>query len=156
MIKLLRFLKGPAIFYAIIAPLLMIVEVVMDLSLPTLLSDLIDVGIANGNMEYIITTGIKMMIFAFIGLMGGIGCSIFATMAAMSLGQHLREGLFTKIQSLSFLELDHFKTSSLITRLTNDITQVQTMVMMALKILVRAPFLCIGGFGTMHIFFYNC
>lgn len=145
MIKLLRFLKGPAIFYAIIAPLLMIVEVVMDLSLPTLLSDLIDVGIANGNMEYIITTGIKMMIFAFIGLMGGIGCSIFATMAAMSLGQHLREGLFTKIQSLSFLELDHFKTSSLITRLTNDITQVQTMVMMALKILVRAPFLCIGG-----------
>lgn len=145
MIKLLRFLKGPAIFYAMIAPLLMIVEVVMDLSLPTLLSDLIDVGIANGNMEYIIATGIKMMIFAFIGLIGGIGCSIFATKAAMSLGQHLREALFTKIQNLSFFELDHFKTSSLITRLTNDITQVQTMTMMALKILVRAPFLCIGG-----------
>ena len=66
-------------------------------------------------------------------------------MAAVNLGQSLRDGLFAKIQSLSFLELDHFKTSSLITRLTNDITQVQTMVMMALRLLVRAPLLCVGG-----------
>ena len=145
MIKLLKFLKGSAIIYAIIAPLLMIVEVVMDLSLPTLLSNIIDIGIANQDYQYVISTGIKMLIFSFIGLVGGAGCSVFSTMAAMNLGQNLREGLFAKIQTLSFLELDHFKTSSLITRLTNDITQVQTMLMMALRILVRAPFLCIGG-----------
>lgn len=145
MFKLLRYLKGPAIFYAILAPILMLLEVAMDLTLPTMLSNIVDIGIANGDINYVLTAGVKMIVFAFLGLIGGVGCSIFSTMAAVNLGQNLRDGLFAKIQSLSFLELDHFKTSSLITRLTNDITQVQTMVMMGLRILVRAPLLCIGG-----------
>ncbi len=145
MFKLLRYLKGTAIFYAVLAPLLMLLEVAMDLTLPTMLSNIVDIGIANSDMNYVLTTGAKMIGFAVLGLIGGVGCSIFSTIAAVSLGQNLRDGLFAKIQSLSFLELDHFKTSSLITRLTNDITQVQTMVMMGLRILVRAPLLCIGG-----------
>lgn len=145
MLKLLRYLKGPAIFYAILAPILMLLEVAMDLTLPTMLSNIVDIGIANGDINYVLTAGGKMILFAFLGLIGGVGCSIFSTIAAVNLGQKLRDGLFAKIQSLSFLELDHFKTSSLITRLTNDITQVQTMVMMGLRILVRAPLLCIGG-----------
>lgn len=145
MFKLLRYLKGPAIFYAILAPILMLLEVAMDLTLPTMLSNIVDIGIANGDINYVLTAGGKMILFAFLGLIGGVGCSIFSTIAAVNLGQNLRDGLFAKIQSLSFLELDHFKTSSLITRLTNDITQVQTMVMMGLRILVRAPLLCIGG-----------
>ena len=145
MFKLLRYLKGPAIFYAILAPILMLLEVAMDLTLPTMLSNIVDIGIANSDINYVLTAGAKMILFAFLGLIGGVGCSIFSTIAAVNLGQKLRDGLFAKIQSLSFLELDHFKTSSLITRLTNDITQVQTMVMMGLRILVRAPLLCIGG-----------
>ena len=145
MLKLLKYLKGPAIFYAILAPLLMLLEVAMDLTLPTMLSNIVDIGIANSDINYVLTAGAKMILFAFLGLIGGVGCSIFSTIAAVNLWQKLRDGLFAKIQSLSFLELDHFKTSSLITRLTNDITQVQTMVMMGLRILVRAPLLCIGG-----------
>ena len=145
MFKLLRYLKGPAIFYAILAPILMLLEVAMDLTLPTMLSNIVDIGIANSDINYVLTAGAKMILFAFLGLIGGVGCSIFSTIAAVNLGQNLRDGLFAKIQSLSFLELDHFKTSSLITRLTYDITQVQTMVMMGLRILVRAPLLCIGG-----------
>lgn len=145
MIKLLRYLRGTAIICAILAPLFMLLEVSMDLMLPTMLSNIIDVGIANGDTTYVLMTGAKMIGFAVIGLIGGAGCSAFSTIAAVNLGQNLRDGLFAKIQSLSFLELDHFKTSSLITRLTNDITQVQTMVMMGLRILVRAPLLCIGG-----------
>ncbi len=145
MIKLLRYLKGSAILYAILAPLFMLVEVSMDLMLPTMLSNIIDIGITNGDTTYVWMTGAKMIGFAVIGLIGGVGCSIFSTIAAVNLGQNLRDGLFATIQSLSFLELDHFKTSSLITRLTNDITQIQTMVMMGLRILVRAPLLCIGG-----------
>ena len=145
MLKLLKYLKGPAIFYAILAPILMLLEVAMDLTLPTMLSNIVDIGLANSDINYVLTAGAKMILFAFLGLIGGVGCSIFSTIAAVNLGQNLRDGLFAKIQSLSFLELDHFKTSSLITRLTNDITQVQTMVMMGLRILVRAPLLCIGG-----------
>ncbi len=145
MIKLLRYLKGSAILYAILAPLFMLVEVSMDLMLPTMLSNIIDIGITNGDTTYVWMTGAKMIGFAVIGLIGGVGCSIFSTIAAVNLGQNLGDGLFATIQSLSFLELDHFKTSSLITRLTNDITQIQTMVMMGLRILVRAPLLCIGG-----------
>ena len=145
MLKLLKYLKGPAIFYAILAPILMLLEVAMDLTLPTMLSNIVDIGLANSDINYVLTAGAKMILFAFLGLIGGVGCSIFSTIAAVNLGQKLRDGLFAKIQSLSFLELDHFKTSSLITRLTNDITQVQTMVMMGLRILVRAPLLCIGG-----------
>ena len=145
MIKLLRYLKGSAILYAILAPLFMLVEVSMDLMLPTMVSNIIDIGITNGDTTYVWMTGAKMIGFAVIGLIGGVGCSIFSTIAAVNLGQNLRDGLFATIQSLSFLELDHFKTSSLITRLTNDITQIQTMVMMGLRILVRAPLLCIGG-----------
>ena len=145
MFKLLRYLKGPAIFYAILGPCLMLLEVAMDLTLPTLLSNIVDIGIANRDIDYVIATGLKMIAFAILGLIGGIGCSVFSTIAAVSLGQNLRDGLFAKIQELSFLELDHFKTSSLITRLTNDVTQIQTMVMMGLGILVRAPLLCVGG-----------
>ena len=145
MFRLLRYLKGPAIFYAILGPCLMLLEVAMDLTLPTLLSNIVDIGIANRDIDYVIATGLKMIAFAILGLIGGIGCSVFSTIAAVSLGQNLRDGLFAKIQELSFLELDHFKTSSLITRLTNDVTQIQNMVMMGLGILVRAPLLCVGG-----------
>lgn len=145
MIKLLRFLKGSAILCAIIAPLMMLLEVSMDLMQPTFMSQIIDVGVAGSNIHYILSVGGKMLLAAFLGLIGGSGCSFFASIATMKLGQNLRQGLFNKIQTLSFHEIDTLKTSSLITMLTNDVTQVQNMMLTALRIMVRAPFLCIGS-----------
>ena len=146
MISLLKkYLKGSAIACAIIAPLCMMVEVYMYLLQPTFLSQIIDVGVANGDLHYVLTIGFKMIIVAIVGAIGGMLCSTFAAVAAMSLGERLRQGLFNKIQELSFLEIDKLKTSSLITHLTNDITQIQQMFLMSLKIAVRAPLLAIGG-----------
>jgi len=145
LIKFLKYLKGPAIICAIIAPLAMMLEVSMDLLQPVFLSNIIDIGIANGDLQYVLSVGLKMIVVAVIGAIGGIMCSTFASIAAMTIGQNLRQDLFDKIQELSFLEIDKLKTSSLITRLTNDVTQIQNMFMMALKIAVRAPLLAIGG-----------
>ncbi len=77
MFKLLRYLKGPAIFYAILGPCLMLLEVAMDLTLPTLLSNIVDIGIANRDIDYVIATGLKMIVFASLGLIGGIGLFCF-------------------------------------------------------------------------------
>jgi len=145
LIKFLKYLKGSAVICAIIAPLAMMLEVSMDLLQPVFLSNIIDIGIANGDLQYVLSVGLKMIIVAVIGAIGGIMCSTFASIAAMTIGQNLRQDLFDKIQELSFLEIDKLKTSSLITRLTNDVTQIQNMFMMALKIAVRAPLLAIGG-----------
>ena len=145
MTKLLKYIKGSAIIYTILAPLMMFIEVIMDLNQPKLMADIIDIGVANGDINYVLNVGFKMIIVAFIGILGGMLCGIFATLASMNMGKNMRQGLFDKIQSLSFLEIDKFKTSSLITRLTNDVTQVQSMVMMALRGMVRSPLICLGG-----------
>ena len=145
MIKLLKYLKGSAIICAILAPLSMCLEVAMDLLQPTLLSKIIDVGVANGDLKYVLQIGVQMVIAAVVGLIGGALCSFFASVAAMNLGQEVRQGLFDKIQNLSFVELDKLKTSSLITRLTNDVTQVQMMMNMALRGMIRSPLIAIGG-----------
>lgn len=145
MLKLLRYLKGSAIVCALLAPILMMLEVSMDLMQPKLMAQIIDVGIASGDIDYILSLGGKMVVFAVLGLIGGVGCTFFSSIASMYMGQNLRQGVFDKIQTLSFLEIDKFKASSLITRLTNDVTQVQNMLMMALRIMVRAPLMCLGG-----------
>ena len=145
MIKLLKYIKGSAIIYVILAPLMMFIEVIMDLNQPKLMSDIIDIGVANGDISYVLNVGFKMIVVAFIGVLGGMLCGLFSTFASMTMGKNMRQGLFDKIQSLSFLEIDKFKTSSLITRLTNDVTQVQNMVMMALRGMVRSPLICLGG-----------
>ena len=152
MIKLLlRFLKGSAIICAIIAPIMMILEVSMDLLQPTLLANIIDIGLVNNDTTYILTVGKKMIIVAILGLIGGSGCSVFTSIASMKLGQNLRTGLFNKIQTLSYADIDHLKPSSLITRLTNDVMQIQNMVTMLLRGMIRSPLLCIGGLIMSYI-----
>lgn len=145
MTKLLKYIKGSTIIYTILAPLMMFIEVIMDLNQPKLMSDIIDIGVANGDITYVLNVGFKMIVVAFIGILGGMLCGVFSTLASMNMGKNMRQGLFNKIQSLSFSEIDQFKTSSLITRLTNDVTQVQNMVMMALRGMVRSPLICLGG-----------
>lgn len=117
----------------------------MDLLQPMLMSDIINNGVATGDFDYIVKTGLAMLLVALVGVLGGLGCMYFSTLSGMSFGTDVRNELFKKIQSFSFANLDSFKTSSLITRLTNDVTQAQNMVMMMMRMLIRAPLLALGG-----------
>lgn len=146
MIRLvLRYLKGPARAFAIAAPFMMLIEVFMDLQQPTFMARIIDVGVANRDLRYVLSTGLAMVLMAAAGFAGGALCSLFAARAAVSAGGGIREGLFRKVQSLSCADVDGFRTSSLVTRCTNDVMQVQGMVMMLLRGMVRTPLLLVGS-----------
>lgn len=140
----MKYLKPYAAF-VILAPLMMVIEVLMDLQQPTLMATIINDGILEANMSVIIYTSLKMLGAALIGMVGGFGCTVFAMLASMNYSADLRSDLFRKTGSFSFNEIDKFSTGSLVTRLTNDVTQLQNLVGMALRIFVRAPLLCIGG-----------
>jgi ATP-binding cassette subfamily B protein len=144
MIKLLSYLR-PHWKAAVLAPLLMLLEVVMDLFQPMLMASIIDNGVMTGDIGHIGRTGILMITVALIGIIGGVGCTIYSSIAAMRFGADLRQDLFQHVQTFSFRNLDELKTGSLITRLTNDIVQLQTMVQMMLRIFVRSPLLAIGS-----------
>ncbi len=130
---------------AILAPLLMILEVMMDLTLPYLMVRIIDVGIGTRNMDVLLQTGPLMALIPFVGALGGIGCTFFAVRVAMRYGADLRGAVYRKVQSLSFGNLDRLGTGNLVTRITNDVTQMQDLVAMALRMFVRAPFMVIGS-----------
>ncbi|MCS7202334.1 MAG: ABC transporter ATP-binding protein/permease [Dictyoglomus sp.] len=142
--RLLIYLK-PYWIYVLLAPLFMVIEVICDLYQPTLLARIIDEGILKNNLPFILRTGVFMIIIALIGMIGGVGCTIFASYASQNFGKDLRLDLFKRVQSFSFKNIDKFHTSSLITRITNDVNQLQNLVMMCLRIVVRAPLLFIGG-----------
>lgn len=143
--KLLKYLKGNSIIFAILAPIAMMLEVSMDLLQPTLMSNIIDIGVAKGDLNYIYKIGLYMIVAAILSCIGGVLCSFFASIASMTMAENLRAGIFDKINKLSFKEVDNLKNSSLITRLTNDVTQVQQMVNMTLRAAVRSPLMAIGG-----------
>lgn len=144
MTKLLKYLK-PYLLASILAPLLMMIEVLSDILQPKLMATIVDKGIYNGDISLILHTGGIMIGLALIGVVGGIGCTATASYASMKFGADVRSDVYKKIQKFSFSNLDEFKTASLITRLTNDIVQVQNIVLMMLRMLVRSPLLCIGG-----------
>jgi ATP-binding cassette subfamily B protein len=136
---------APYRLWAILAPLLMLLEVSMDLLQPRLIERIIDQGVARGDMGVVISTGLLQVGVALVGLVGGIGCGITAVLAGQGFGADLRSALFRKVQSLSFGNLDRMQTGALITRLTNDVTQVQEIVMMMLRMMVRMPLLLVGS-----------
>ena len=144
MFKLLKYIR-PYWKAALLAPLLMLVEVVADLLQPRLLASIVDRGIASGDMDFILRTGAVMIGVAILGFFGGLGCIAASSHASLKFGTDLRSALYRKIQSFSFENIDSFQTATLITRLTNDVTQMQNVVMMSLRILVRAPLLAVGG-----------
>lgn len=129
----------------IIGPLLMIVEVIGEVMLPKLMANIINVGAAQHNVPYIIGMGAAMIVTAFLMMAGGIGGAYFAAKAAISFAADLRSDVFDKVQKFSFANLDQFSTGSLVTRLTNDITQVQNVINMALRMMLRAPGMLIGA-----------
>ena len=136
--KLWAFLR-PYWHWALLAPLLMVVEVSMDLLQPWLMERIIDDGVATGDLQFVLRTGAVMIGVAVIGMIGGVGCTIFAVLASQGMGADVRHALYAKIQTLSFPNLDELDTGALITRLTNDVGQVQELVLMGLRIMVRAP-----------------
>ncbi|HHY55110.1 MAG TPA: ABC transporter ATP-binding protein [Chloroflexi bacterium] len=138
-------LLRPYWLWATLAPLAMMLEVVMDLLQPTLIAHIIDDGIARQDAAFVVRTSGWMVTAAVIGLAGGMACTVFAILAAQGFGADLRHALFGKVQALSFGNLDQLETGKLITRLTNDVTQVQELVAMALRIMVRAPLLMVGS-----------
>lgn len=140
----MRYLK-PYWWAALLAPLTMVLEVMMDLQMPTMMSQIVDVGIANGDNAYILSMGIRMLLYALLGAVGGFASAVFGTIASANYANDLRRDVFHHVQRFTFQNLDTFKTGSLITRLTNDVTQMQNMIGTILRMLVRSPLLCIGG-----------
>ncbi len=141
---LARYLR-PYWIAALLAPLSMVLEVAMDLAQPYLLQRIVDVGIAQLDMTVVLNTGLLMIGLALVGALGGIGSTIFAVRASVGFGADVRSALFRKVQSLSFGNLDRLGTGSLVIRLTNDVAQVQDVVLIVLRILVRAPLLLVGS-----------
>lgn len=124
---------------------MMAIEVGMDLLQPRLVERIIDEGIAQNDGAMVRDTALLMLGVALVGMIGGVLCGVFAIQASQGFGADLRGTLFRKVQSLSFSNLDDLETGSLVTRLTNDVTQLTDTVAMLLRIMVRAPLLLVGS-----------
>ncbi|MDD1504109.1 ABC transporter ATP-binding protein [Lysinibacillus sp. CNPSo 3705] len=144
-IKQLGGFLGPYKFFTLIAPLLMVLEVTMDLLQPTIMQHMIDTGIANSDNPYVLKMFIWMLMSAVFGLVGGIGCSYYSSKAAIHFASDVRQALYEKMMTYSAKERDAFTTGKLITILTSDVESVQRAFMMTLRIFVRGPLLFIGA-----------
>ncbi len=144
MLKLFRFLKpyAPSI---VVALLLTFANSMTDLSLPALMSSIVDNGIAKGDLAVIWSTGGFMLLVSLTGILASIAAVFLASRSSMGFGRDLRSIVFARVSSFSLREMDSFGTSSLITRTTNDITQVQQIVFMMQRMMIRAPLMAVGG-----------
>lgn len=146
--KLIKYIK-PYIIFALLAPLSMIGEVMVDLMQPKLMSTIVDDGVLGGNMELIIRTGITMLILIIIGGISGVASSAFSGCASQGFSRDLRNDVYRKVMSLSFQQTDKFTTGSLVTRLTADISAVQQLVDFSLRMFVRNIIMFAGGIFMM-------
>lgn len=129
----------------VFGPILMLTEVAGEVLLPAFMANIINIGAVEHNIPYIIATGAIMFVTALIMMAGGVGGAYFSAKAAISFAADLRSDVFRKVQTFSFQNIDSFSTGSLVTRLTNDITQVQNVIMMGLRLLLRAPGMLVGA-----------
>ena len=135
----------PHLWFFIFGPLFMITEVVGEVLMPKLISLIIDAGIAKADTAYIIRVGLSMVGVALMMMCGGVLGNFFAVKASVGFASDLRNDIFKRVQTFSFKNIDSFSTASLITRLTNDITQMQNVIRMSLVMLLRAPGMLIGA-----------
>lgn len=140
--KLLPFMKK-YIKFAVLSPILMILEVIADIAIPYLMSRIVDVGIANRDIEYVIKIGLIMIAAALLAMISGVISSHYGARAGFGFASEVRLKLYKKIQGFSFANLDKFTVASLITRLTNDCNTLGQVTMMSLRMAVRAPFMMI-------------
>lgn len=144
MIRLLRYAKNYR-KHIILGPVFKFLEAVFELLLPLLMASLVDDGISKGDFQKVKTMTIAMIILSIVGLLCAVVCQYFASIASQGFGTELRNQLMKKINQLSHEELDLFGTDTLITRMTNDINQLQTALAMLIRLVVRAPFLSVGA-----------
>lgn len=129
----------------VFCPVLMLTEVLGEVLLPAFMANIINIGAVQHNVPYIMGMGTVMLLTALVMMTGGIGGAYFAARAAIHFAGDLRSDVFKKVQEFSFQNVDTFSTGSLVTRLTNDITQVQNVILVGLKLLLRAPGMLIGA-----------
>ncbi len=129
--------------YAILSPLTIIGEVWAEIQIPRLMSLIVDVGIQNRDISYVLKIGGQMVLYALFALLCGALAARFAALGGLGFGSELRRGLFHKLQDFSFKNLDRFRTASLVTRLTSDVNNVQNAFMMIIRVAVRAPFMLV-------------
>ena len=141
---LLRYL-GPYRKDMVIGALLVVIETGFELAIPVLMSDLIDVGVANHDMNYILHKGIYMGICALLSLITGLLYARFAARTACGWGARIRDAQYARVQNYSFSNLDHFETSSLITRMTTDVTVLQNAISGGFRPMVRGPVMLVMG-----------
>jgi len=127
------------------AVVFMIVQIIADLYLPTLTSNIINDGVAKGDINYIWSTGVVMLGFSLISIVASIGNTFFATKESQSLGKKLRTDIYRKVENFSNNEFDKFGTASLITRTTNDVNQIQMVMQMFLRLMINAPLTLIAA-----------
>lgn len=144
MFRLARYLKEFRLNVTI-GPLCKLTEAVFELIVPLVMAKIIDVGIANGDNAYILRHGLILVLLAVMGLSCALVCQYMASKASQGVGTSLRRDLYAHINSLSYRELDHIGTPALVTRISNDVNQVQTAVAMLIRLVVRAPFLVVGA-----------
>ncbi len=143
--KLFKYIKGFE-KAALLAPLLVVVEVIGELILPTLMADIINIGIeGDGGIRYILIAGVQMIVICLIAMAAGVGSARFASVASQGFGANLRKAMFDKVQDFSFADIDRFSSASLITRMTNDVNNIQMMVNMGLRMVVRAPVMLVAA-----------
>ena len=128
---------------SVMAPLLVVLEVFLEVLIPLEMAKIIDVGIAQGDMNYIIQRGVILVVMAMLALFFGVQAGNMAAVAGAGYAKNLRHDIFYKIQEFSFHNIDHFSTSGLVTRMTTDITNVQMAYMMSIRLLARAPIMVI-------------
>lgn len=144
MLRLARYLK----YYkkeAILGPIFKWMEAVFELIVPLVMARIIDVGIKNGDTAYVLKMGGLMVLLGLLGLCFALFCQYSASKASQGIGTIMRNDLFRHVNTLTHGELDAIGTNSLVTRITNDVNQMQTAVAMLIRLVVRAPFLVIGA-----------
>ncbi len=149
--RLMPYMKGYW-FLSFVSIVGMAVEAACELALPKTMAKIVDIGIVNGDNEYIIKMGVYMLILALVGLAGGMTAAKVSSVASQGFAYKIRRAMYENISSFSFKNIDDFSTASLTTRLTNDVTTIQNMVRMILVMLVRAPaMLVISAFYAFSI-----
>lgn len=133
------------VVHSVLSPVCMIGEVVMETLIPLVMSKIIDVGIANANLAYVIKTGLLMIGIACVSFTSGVLGTVFSTSAAQGFAFNLRQRLYNNIQTFSFGNIDKFSTASLVTRLTTDVNMIQNVYRMLIHMCVRSPFMLIAG-----------
>ena len=144
MIRLARYLKHFKL-HVTLGPACKLTEAIFELIVPLVMAEIIDIGVARGDTDFILRRGITLIVLAVCGLCCALVCQYMASVASQGVGTKLRADLYAHINTLSYKEIDALGTPALVTRISNDVNQVQTAVAMLIRLVVRAPFLVIGA-----------